>query len=89
MTYSTAPVNQASNSQSSEHSNYFIDLTLFIAGHEIKVEIPITKQQLRAISEDERKCVPSYESTMADMIDSYLNENFESEGFIREKIQSA
>lgn len=85
MTHSIISNNQPSNSQPSESSNYFIALTCFLMGHEVKAEIPITKQQLRAITEDERKRAPYHESTMADLIDDYLNENFETEGFIRER----
>ncbi|MEH1777695.1 MAG: hypothetical protein V7L26_00790 [Nostoc sp.] len=83
MSEATIPSNRFIASQPGEPSNYFIDVTFFLLGYEIKAEIPITKQQLRIILKETADGVPDYDSTMEDIVSRYMDENVEVEHFLK------
>ena len=65
-------------SQSTVKSNkYVMKLTLFIAGKEINVEIPVSEEKYAAIKEERNN--GEYHWSADSVIDDYLNGNFESD----------
>ncbi|MHC0068748.1 hypothetical protein ACWATR_38785 [Nostoc sp. UIC 10890] len=75
-----------SNSINSQNSKHFIELTVFILGNEIKTEIPVSKQQYKAIEQEKQNGEERW-NTAESIVDDYLNENFEIDYTLNRRIE--
>ncbi|MBX9257302.1 hypothetical protein H1Q63_25840 [Desmonostoc muscorum CCALA 125] len=72
------------HSTNTQSFNYFIDLTIFLADTEVKIEIPVRDEDKQAVDENRLEEAEFGITFIEELIDSYLNNNYQTDRVIKQ-----